>query len=228
MEDEGVLLVRGGTIGDQEAGVAVRNPSPCPLPQGEGGFCCNGRADPAAVDLGRFDCEIDSIAGQQRSRDRFRGFRVRRPPSCWRVVEGEAEADVAGGGDGGDAAGDRGDPARQVIGAVMAAEQRHGDAAVFGDGDDRRLGALVGEQRRQAADDDAAGADGDDGLAGSEETAQVLADVVEADGGIRDPGREAVQRGVRQGRHEALRQGKAAWSEDNDGDHRDGTRIMEK
>ena len=55
----------------------------------------------------------------------------------------------------------------------MAAEQRHGGAAVFGDGDHRRLGALVGEAGRQGADDNAGGADAYDGHALGEQAAQV-------------------------------------------------------
>ena len=74
---------------------------------------------------------------------------------------------------GGDAAGGRGDGAGEPVGAVMAAEQRHRDAAVLGDGDDRRLAALVGEQRRDGADQDAGGADADDRRAGGEQRAQV-------------------------------------------------------
>ena len=51
---------------------------------------------------------------------------------------------------------------------MMAAEQRHHGRAVLGDGQHGWLGALVGQQRRHGADQDAGGADADDGLAGSE------------------------------------------------------------
>ncbi len=43
------------------------------------------------------------------------------------------------------AACDLGNPPRQIVGAVMAAQQRHGDAAVFSDGDDGWLNAFVGQ-----------------------------------------------------------------------------------
>ena len=49
----------------------------------------------------------------------------------------------------------------------MAAEQRHDARAVLRHGEDRRLVALVGEERREDADQNAGGADADDGrLAG--------------------------------------------------------------
>jgi hypothetical protein len=40
------------------------------------------------------------------------------------------------------------DAARQVVGAAMAAQQRHDAAAVLGKGDDRRLGLLVRQAGR--------------------------------------------------------------------------------
>ena len=53
--------------------------------------------------------------------------------------------------------------ARQIVRAAMAAEQRDDARAVLGDRDDRRLVALVGKERREDADQDAGGADADDG-----------------------------------------------------------------
>ena len=54
----------------------------------------------------------------------------------------------------------------------MAAEQRHDARAVLRQREDRRLVALVGEERREDADQDAGGADADDRPAGGEEGAR--------------------------------------------------------
>jgi hypothetical protein len=61
----------------------------------------------------------------------------------------------------------------------MAAEQRHDLGAVLRDGDDRRLVALVGKERREHADQNAGGADADDRAAGGEEAVEVGSKVVE-------------------------------------------------
>ena len=58
---------------------------------------------------------------------------------------------------------------RKCIGSVMAAEEGDDGGAVFGDGDHWRLGSLVGEMGGNGADEDAAGAEADDGLALLEE-----------------------------------------------------------
>ncbi len=75
----------------------------------------------------------------------------------------------------------------------MAAEQRHGDAAILRHRHHRRLGPLVGEERRQRADQDAGGAQAHDRLAFGEQPAQMRADIVEPDRGLRHARREAVQ-----------------------------------
>ena len=67
------------------------------------------------------------------------------------------------------AAGDFCNLRRKRIGAVMAAEQGHDGGAIFGNGYDWRLGSLVGEMGGNGADEDAAGAEADDGLALLEE-----------------------------------------------------------
>ena len=64
-----------------------------------------------------------------------------------------------------------GDLAGEAIGAVMAAEQRHDVRAVLREGEHGRLGVLVGERGREQADEDAGGADADDGAAVGEEAA---------------------------------------------------------
>ena len=52
---------------------------------------------------------------------------------------------------------------------MMAADQRHRDRSVFGQGDDRRFGPLVVEQRTDGADQDAARAQADDRPPGGEQ-----------------------------------------------------------
>ncbi|MFO1056779.1 MAG: hypothetical protein U1E53_07395 [Dongiaceae bacterium] len=102
----------------------------------------------------------------------------------------------------------------------MAAEQRHRGAAVLGDGDHRRLAPLVGQQRRQRADQDAGGAQPDDRLAGGEQRAQMRRDLVEAHRGVGDPRRVAVQHGPGHGLQDALGGRPAALAEQQDGGHR--------
>ena len=126
-----------------------------------------------------------------------------------------------------------GNLACQIVGAVMAAEQGHGDAAVFGNGDDGWLGPLVAEQRGQGADDDAGGAEGHDRLAIGEEPTEMAGHIVEAHGRIGNARRVAVQRGVGQLGNETLRERETAGAEDDDGGHRcaaagDGTSTIEK
>ena len=59
--------------------------------------------------------------------------------------------------------------ASERVGAVMAAEQRHRDRAVFGQRDHRRLGPLVVEQRADGPDQDAARANADYRRSGGEQ-----------------------------------------------------------
>ena len=70
-------------------------------------------------------------------------------------------------------AGERGYGAGKRIGAAMAAQQRHDRRAILGNGDDRRLGALVGDERRHRADQYPGGAQADDRRAGGEERGDV-------------------------------------------------------
>ena len=136
---------RGRAVGDQQTNGGA--PNPPPTPSRRGGKCCT---EPIAVGFGGVDREIEPRAGEERGGDGLRRFGVGDAPAGRRLVEREAEPHIAGGGDGGDAAGDRGDPAGEIVGAVMAAEQRHGHAAVFGKHDHGRLAALVVKQRRQS------------------------------------------------------------------------------
>ena len=58
-------------------------------------------------------------------------------------------------------------------------------AAVLGERDHRRLGALVAEMRRQAANDDAGGGERDNRPPGEEQRFEMLCGIVEAHIGFR-------------------------------------------
>ena len=108
---------------------------------------------------------------------------------------------------GGDAAERCGDPARQVVGAVMAAEQRHDDAAVLGDGDDRRLGALVGQERAPGCGSGCRRRKTPMiGSPAANRPRRCARDIVEAHGRLGDARRIAVQRRIGQRGDEALRE----------------------
>ena len=93
-------------------------------------------------------------------------------PGCG-IIQREAEAHFAGRGDGGMAVAEPRDAAGEVIGAVVAAQQRHGGGAVFRHGDHRRLAVLVPEVGRHGANEDARRAEADDGAAFGEQLAQM-------------------------------------------------------
>ena len=96
-------------------------------------------------------------------------------------IEGDAKTPVAGGGDRGVTAERLGEFFGESVGAAVAAEERDDHRAVLGQGKDGRLVALVGEERSEDADEDAGGADADDGMAGGEESADMGGDVGEGD-----------------------------------------------
>ena len=106
---------------------------------------------------------------------------VRERPAGGRRVEGEAEAAVAGGGDCGGGADPARDAAGQVHPAAVPSEERDHERPVLGDRDDRRLGALVVEGRRDRAHQDPGRADPDDGAAVLEQGAEMRAGLREPD-----------------------------------------------
>ena len=81
----------------------------------------------------------DGLAGEQCGGDRLDPLRIGDAPAGRRLVERQAEPQIAGRGDRGDPAGYGGDGAGDRVGAVMPADQRHRDRAVLGYRDDRRL-----------------------------------------------------------------------------------------
>ncbi len=138
-------------------------------------------------------------------------------------------AQIAGGGDGRLAAKSLGKPTRQLVRAVMASQQRHGDAAVLGQGQHGRLQGLVRQQRRQGADQHPGGTDADDGPALGEELPQMRSDLGEADCAARNPRGEAVQL-TPDGAGGQLARGKGGGTENDDRRPHafPCTRIMEK
>ena len=134
-----------------------------------------GLHQPAGV--AGLDFERHRRAGNQRRRQGLDHLRIADAPALGRLVEGQAKTHVTGRRDRGRPAQGCCDGAGKRIGAVVAAQDRHGDAAVLGHRHHRRLGALVGEQRGQRTDQNADGAQADDRDAALEQPAQVLADV---------------------------------------------------
>ena len=98
--------------------------------------------------------EGDGIAGEEGGGDGFDRFGVGDGPAGRRLVEGQTEAKIARGGDGCFDAKGFAELARKLVGAAMAAEQRHDGAAVFGDGENRGLAGFVGEDGGEEADRD--------------------------------------------------------------------------
>ncbi len=86
-----------------------------------------------------------------------------------------------------------GDGAGKIVGAMVTAEQRNDRGAILRDGDDGGLGMLVGEQRRQNADQRAGSHHRDDRPAGGEERRQMRLCLVESDVDMRGSGAGAVE-----------------------------------
>jgi len=85
------------------------------------------------------------------------------------------------------------DATGKIIGAVVAAEQWDDRGAILRDGDDGRFRVLVGEQRRQNADQCAGGHHRDDRPAGGKERRQMRFCLVESDIDMRGAGAGAVE-----------------------------------
>ncbi len=108
-------------------------------------------------------------AAQQRRRDAFHLRRVDDPPAGQRLVECQAELQIPRRRHRGDAARQPRHDAGERVGAAVAADQRHGDGTVFGNGDDGRLVLFWAEERGDRADQNAAGAETEDRAAGGEQ-----------------------------------------------------------
>ena len=139
------------------------------------------------------------VLGQQGGGHRFGGGGIGQPPAGRRVVQGQPQGQFAGGGQRRTHPQRLADPPRQGIGAVMAAQQRHHRRAVHRHRQHRRLVPLMGQQRRHGADQNAGGADADDGDAGGEQAAQMIHGVGEGLVAL-DPTGQAVDAGAGQHR----------------------------
>jgi hypothetical protein len=113
---------------------------------------------------------------------------------------------------------------------MMAAQQRHGGAAILGDRHNRRLLALVAKNRRQGADQHTRSAEADNGPAGKEQSAQMIGGIRERDSGFTHTRCEAMQLAADGARNAAPEiEGRGAQDDDCWLHHsRFLTRIMEK
>ena len=109
------------------------------------------------------------VAGQQLRHDALRRRLVGKPPSGRRLVQRNTPAVIPGGGDGKGGTDSVCYLPRQGDRPVMAADKRHSDPAALGDGDDRRIRALVAQMRGDRPDQDAGGADSDHRPAAAEQ-----------------------------------------------------------
>ena len=177
-------------------------------------------APPAVSHAGRAASTVraTSRALEQRADDRLGRLGVVHAPARRRVVERELKASVARGRDRGRTTERSSDAPRQPIGPVMPAQERHGDAAVLGDRDHRRLAFLVREQRRQDPDHDAARAQRHDRSPAGKQIAQRRGEIpVEDQARLRrHPFRRPVQICVRDRRQDALRDLQATRAEQDD------------
>ena len=124
--------------------------------------------------------QADPRALQQGGDEGFAMLRVRERPALGRVVEGDAEAAVAGGGGRGGRADGGGDALGEGDAPAVRAEDGHRERAVLGDGDHGGLRALVAERRRDRPHQDPRRADPDDRAPGLEQRPDVAGRVVEA------------------------------------------------
>ena len=133
------------------------------------------------------------------------------------LVEGDAEAEVAGCGHGGRDSQPLGDRPRQGVGAVMAAQQRHHRRAVLGRREHRRLGPLVAQERCHGTDQDAAGAQPDHRPPGGEQAGHMRRGLGEPLVGRAVGAGGGMDLGTRQQFAQPAGQGGAARAQDDDG-----------
>ena len=104
--------------------------------------------------------DAHAFAGQKVGDKAFAQLDVGQLIARWRVEQAGAKTQLAAGGDGGRHAECCANVARHQVHATQATEQRHHRAAVFGHGQHGGLFALFQQQRRQGADHNARGAQG--------------------------------------------------------------------
>ena len=155
------------------------------------------------------------LTSQQIAGKRFHVVGIGQRPTCRWTVERDTEAHIARSCHGGNRAKSCRDFLRQVIRAMMTAEQRHDGRTVFGNRDDRRLRCLVGQAWRQQTDQDPRGTDADNRCTGRKQGAQMIAGIVEGDLCGVHAARKAVNLGIRQHRHNLMRKVEPAGAENN-------------
>ena len=166
------------------------------------------------------DLSLDAriCSAEQCRRDRLGRLWVGQRPAFRRLVQRQPEGRVAGRGHRGCHPQSSSDLARQPVGAMMPAQERDHRRAVLGHSEDRRLVALVAQQRRQGPDQDAGGAHAHDGDAVAEQALEMRHQLLEADvGGACRTGRGMDAR-ARQRLAQAFGQRLAAGAEGDDGD----------
>ena len=187
------------------------------------------RIEPRRV--ARLDPQIDGTASEEVRRHRLHV--AHHGPPRRRGVQRHAQSYIRTGGDRRRHAEHLADLARHGVGpAGMPPDQRHHRAAILGNRDDRRFGALVVQQRRQRPDQDAGRAKSDDTPPLAEPRLHGPDGLVEGVRGI-DAAGTAPDFGIWQGRREPLRRRQRRGREDHDHRHRQAcprrcARIIEK
>ncbi len=120
-------------------------------------FRQTGLGQPGCIALDTHAC-----ARQQVRDETLAQFQISQGVTARRVEQAGAETQFAAGGDRGRHTQAGGHFPGHDVHAAQTAEQRDHRTAVLGDRQDRRLGALLQQHRRQAADHDASRAQGDD------------------------------------------------------------------
>ena len=168
-------------------------------------------------DAGKFRIDSDRCgrSGEQGGGGRLYRGRIGDAPAGRRHVERKAEGDVSGGSDRGDAAGQRGDAAREIIGAMVTTDQRYGHRAFLRDRDDRSVAVLVVERRRHRTHQDARSAQADDRATRRVKPANFRDRIVEMPVGAGDAAAQAVQRRA-EGRREPSAELAARGRQGND------------
>ena len=216
--------------------VVARNHAPVRDAEGEAAPIPERRAASGEpVGRRRLGHEAHRLAGEQRGGDRLHPRAFAEAPAGGRRVEGEAQGRIARRGDGGVGAEGVGNGAGEPVRAVVAAQQRHDAPPVVRDREHRRLGALVREMWAEQADEDAGGADADDGRAGPEQGGEMGPEPLVGDIGVVPERRGAVDRRAGQGGRDAARERDLARVQDHHGGRaqrhaapRLWTMIMEK
>ncbi len=187
------------------------------------------RRQPARIDA-CFVLDGQGLASQKIGHERLGCLRIAEAPTGRWLVQRQAEPALARRGDGRSTVQRRRDPPGKRVGAVMAAKQRNYRAAALRHGDHRRFLALVGQERRQRADEHASRAKSDDRPSGGEQRSKMGGRIGERHRAAGDAWREAVQLSI-DGVGDALACGKRGRSENDHGrtSHpTPRTRTMEK